>query len=159
VSDILLDVMEQRLAKAIGKARTDANRSANVPDAKIGEQTAEQTDLEGFAAELAFCKMFNVYPDLSIKPRRSQHDSGDALTHGGNIVDVKSSVYRTAHLLAVPWKNSTVNVYVLMVGTFPEYRFAGFASTQSLFAQKNFSNKFNGYALSQEELQTGEIDD
>ena len=61
---ISLSENEQRLAEWVWKKRTANARRKNLPDTKVGDQSFEETDLEGFAAELAFCKLMNIYPDL-----------------------------------------------------------------------------------------------
>ena len=51
---ISLSENEQRLAIHIGQKRYANARLKNIKDSKIGDQSNEETDLEGFAAELAF---------------------------------------------------------------------------------------------------------
>ena len=62
------------------------------------------TDLEGIGAELIYCKVNNLYPDLEtdIYPLPEE----DAITKQGLRVDVKSTKYPNGHLLAVLGKNN-----------------------------------------------------
>ena len=92
---MVLSPFEQRLVKALAKERNHTNRKNNVDDQKIGPQSAAQPDIDGVGAEIAFCKMFNLYPDLQL----AEYPTHDAITHDGWSVDVKlwyvfhSSVY------------------------------------------------------------------
>ena len=145
--------MEQRLAKAVATARHKSNRKNNVKNSRVGNQSDYQTDLEGIGGEIAFCKTQNVYPDLSIEPRRSEDDNGDAIVNGLRF-DVKTTKHSSGHLLVVPWKKDSADVYALMVGEFPSYRFAGTMPAEEL-CQENRLKDFGygpSYAASQEEL-------
>ena len=146
-----LNIAEQKLATYIAKSRYAYNRNSGTTDRKIGPQSVEETDLNGIAAEIAFCKMFNIYPDMNTN-NRPDHD---CITHNGLRIDVKSTKYDSGRLLAVPWKcNKNIDAYVLMVGEFPSYRFAGFCLAEELIDEKNITDLGYGdvYALEQSEL-------
>jgi hypothetical protein len=130
---ITLNSAEQRLAKYIAAARHKANREQGAIDRKIGPQSSDKTDLEGIAAELAFTKLFNIYPDLETGGERPIED---AVLKSGETIDVKATKYSTGKLTAVPWKNkeNRVDAFALMVGEFPSYRFAGFMSADELLS-------------------------
>jgi|TARA_R110002110_G_scaffold248495_3_gene464662 hypothetical protein len=127
-TEITLNDVEQALAKGIAKRRYNRCRQEGISNSKIGNQSNELTDLEGFAAELAFCKLHNVYPDLLIQPRSSSDDNGDCLLHIENgRVDVKATKYQSGRLIAPLWKSKdSADIYALMIGTFPTYTFKGF---------------------------------
>jgi len=145
---------EQMIAKFLAKERYDINRKNNVQDAKKGDQSNEFVDLEGIAGEIAFCKVFNVYPDLEIKVTTQDTDSGDCTLHGYK-VDVKTTSYDTGRLICATWKNDDVDLYALMVGKFPTYEFRGMATSSQLKQEKNKTDLGRGivYALNQEDLQ------
>jgi hypothetical protein len=153
---VTLNRAEQYLAKAIAVARHAINRKGSVKNSKIGKQSDEFTDLEGIAGEIAFCKIMNVFPDTDIKITSSKNgeDKGDAITCYG-VVDVKTTRYETGHLVVAPWKTGEgIDYYVLMVGTFPTYRYAGCISKSELISP-NYFGTFNGqetYFVSQENL-------
>jgi len=63
---ITLNESEIRIAKWLAKMRFHNNRQSSIMDKKIGKQSAEETDLNGIGAEMAFCKLVNVYPDFTI---------------------------------------------------------------------------------------------
>ena len=117
----------------------------------MGPQSSQQTDLDGIAGEFAFCKAANVWPDMTIGARRGGHD---AILNGLS-VDVKTTRCTTGHLLATTKKSTTASdIYVLVVGTVPEFRIAGWATARQLLHPDNISDFGHGpgYALHQSQL-------
>jgi hypothetical protein len=150
-----LTPIEQKLARYVGAARYNAARAAKVTNARVGGQSNEQTDVEGFAAELAFSRLVNVYPDLTIGARHGGFDC-ELNEYFGIRVDVKATRYRSGRLLATRGKFdvSDVDVYALMVGEMPTYRFVGWATKEELIQQANLSDlgRGVGYVLPQARL-------
>ena len=134
-----LSATEQRIAIWLSKMRYQAARNAGVTDKKVGNQSNEDTDLEGIASEMAFCRMFNLYPDLSVGARSASQgdENGDARLHCGSVVDVKTTKYSSGRLIAAKWKgaNNNIDYYALMVGEFPTYTFRGFMDSSELMKQ------------------------
>jgi len=156
---IELNSVEQELCGRLAKERHQVNRRGGVKNSKIGDQSDEFTDMEGMSAELAFCKMFNIYPDLFIQITSSKQgkDFGDAILDGKK-VDVKATKYQTGKLLAVPWKKPTVDAFALMIGQCPKYTFRGFIGADEFLSDK-FLRELNGkktYLAYQEELKEWE---
>jgi len=147
---ITLNEAEQRLAKFLAKGRSDANRASNTQDRKMGNQSGELTDLNGIAAEIAFCKIHNVYPDLEI----NVHPAADCVLHSGEEVDVKTTRYASGRLLAVRWKKPNVDLFALMIGEFPSYRYAGSMTAAELLKDERLRDFGHGlgYAADQSEL-------
>lgn len=148
--EITLNECEQRLAKWLALRRHEMNRSAGVKNGKIGPQSNEETDLEGIGAEIAFCRLANVFPDLSLD-RRPDFDA----VFLGSAVDVKATKYANGHLLAVRGKaEKPADIYALMVGRFPTYKFSGLMPASSLLLQTRVSDFGYGptYAAKQGEL-------
>jgi hypothetical protein len=149
---ITLTAAEIRLSIFLAKARYQAARVAGVTDAKRGDQSSEETDLTGIGAEMAFCRAFNVYPDLTIGgAMRGSHDA----IWAGRTVDVKGSTLGHARLLAVPWKTKTPSdIYALMTGDFPTYTFRGMATATELLDASRLTDLGHGpvYAMPQSEL-------
>jgi hypothetical protein len=146
-----LNPAEQKLAKYLAQARYEANRNANITDAKIGPQSNKETDLGGTGGEIAFCKIHNVYPDLSIG-RRPPYD---AILPTGHTVDVKTTSYESGCLaVRIKAKDDPADLYALMIGTFPEYRFVGWISKELLFRDENIGDLGHGptYVIKQEGL-------
>jgi hypothetical protein len=151
---------EQDVCKALAKRRTSMNRNNGVKNSKIGKLSDDEMDLEGMGAELAFCKLFNVFPDLTTHLRSSKDgmDGGDAILHNGMKVDVKSTTRSNGRLVTANWKNENekVDLYCLMTGSFPTYTFRGFISSENIFQDKNWRNLGYGYnyVAEQDELKT-----
>lgn len=151
---VLLNDAEQRLAKYLANARYMKNRQTSTKDMKVGPQTCQDTDLEGIAAEIAFCKIANVYPDLQLEERPSY----DAIFSDGMTVDVKATKYKSGRLLAVTGKinkSEGLDAYSLMVGQFPgPYEFRGFMKREDLLQPGRITDLGHGptYAARQEDL-------
>ncbi len=135
-SIVKLSETEQKICRGIAKLRFNNARNAGVENKKVGNQSNEYTDLNGFAAELAFCRLFNVFPDLTIEIRSASTDKGDAVLPCGTTVDVKSTKYESGKLLASPSRKSGHDLYALMTGEFPTYTFRGFMRTSDLHNEK-----------------------
>ena len=87
-----------------------------------------EVNMDGVGGEVSFCKMVNIYPDTSLKP-----DPGWDLIHPTlGSIDVKTTRYESGHLIIRPNQHHKIqpDVYALMVGTFPDYRFAGWISSE-----------------------------
>lgn len=150
---ITLNTAEQRLAKFVAKARHRHNRITGISNRRMGPQSDEQTDLEGIAAEIAFAKYSNVYPDLDTDG--DTHPVYDAVLHDGKLVDVKATTYPTGRLIVAPWKDvDAVDIYVLVVGAFPTYRIAGAMESYRLMRSHRMKNLGHGkvFVATQEEL-------
>lgn len=140
------------VARLLAEQRHATNRQAQVTNRRIGPQSDAETDLNGIGGELAFCLLANCCPDLSVSPRRG---GWDCTTQRGSRVDVKTSRYEDAQLVATIGKRLTdADVYVLMVGTFPVYRLAGWCTAAQLLRTENVTDLGYGptYALSQAQL-------
>lgn len=150
---ITLSENEQRLARFIGQKRYATARSNNVKNLKIGDQSNEEIDLEGFGAELAFCKLMNIYPDLETGDSLPNFD---CVSRFGVTIDVKTTKHKTGHLLAtLKKKNNPPDKYVLIIGEFPSYQIVGEIGADEFLQDSNIKSlgKGDGYVLSQAELQ------
>lgn len=147
---IELNPFEQRLAKALAKARYESSRSTKTRNMKIGPQSNEVTDLEGIASEIAFCKYMNVYPDISVGSR----NAADCTLHSGHTVDVKSTKRGNGRLLVAAWKKPEVDIFALMIGEFPNYFTIGWISADQLLRPEMMLDLGYGksYAASQDIL-------
>ena len=150
---------EQELAKYVAKKRFEVSRKKGVETKKFSADTDLDIDLQGAGAELAFCKLFNLYPDLWT---RSYADA-DAILHSGYTVDIKATKYRNGHLLAAPWKKGKEpDLYVLMVGEFPDYNCVGWIPASVLLQEENKKQmgkpvKSPPYAVTQEMLSPADL--
>ena len=158
--DVVLNEAEQKLAKYLAKKRYDAARRDGIPDMKMGPQSAHETDLEGIAAEIAFCKIMNVYPDTDVVV--GARPVADAYTTSFGSVDVKTTKYRNGMLLATTKKYTKhPDSYALMIGEFPRYRFVGWVPAEELLMEKNIRDLGHGrgYALNQNMLRKPEAEE
>lgn len=149
--EVTLSAGEMAVAQQLAAMRNAVARAGKVRNAKMGPQSDYQTDLDGLVAEIAFAKMMNVYPDLSVYPR---HGGVDAVVNGIRI-DVKSTRYPHGHLVAVIGKESdAVDRYVLGHVNDNMVRFFGWATSDELIRQENMKDfgHGSGYALPQQQL-------
>ena len=137
---ITLSNEDQELCKKIASERTRANRSNGIQDQFIGKQDSNVAELDGFAAELAFCRIFHCEPDLSVTPRAGGYDT---VLSDGRTVDVKNvnKQYRQFFLNVKKTKaNQSTNLYALVTGTFPNYEFRGWIESSELFIPENIKD-------------------
>ncbi len=144
------------MARFLAVRRYRSNRHAGNTNKKIGPQSDEETDLQGIGAEIAYCKIFNLYPDTEIS---TVHPTEDCVTKDGNRCDVKATKYRNGHIIIAPWKSEKkpCDIYVLMIGEFPRYRYAGYINGIDIIKEEKLRNfgYGNSYAANQGELSTG----
>lgn len=142
---IELNAEEQRICRFIAKLRDENNRKNGVEDKRRADKDRD-LDLEGFGAEMAFCKMMNLYPDFDIGVRSG---SVDAFTKKGFGTDVKAIPYKYKYnpLLIAPnhkeGKTET-EIYALMVGDFPKYQCVGWALGSELINDDNLKDLGHG---------------
>lgn len=154
---VTLSPLEVDLCRHLATSRTASNRANGVTNSRVGSQTNADTDLEGIGGEFAFCKLFNLFPDLSIHPRSAQagEDFFDARI-GDICIDVKTTRYSSGKLLAAPWKSAAnpPHYYALMTGTCPTYTFRGVMTSEELLRQERLGSLGHGetYIAHQHEL-------
>jgi hypothetical protein len=104
----------------------------NIGDAQVGDQSKSFIDENGFGGELAFCKQFNLYPDLSIVPGGGD-DLPDCTLRDGRRVDVKTTHRAGGNLLARKIQPD-IDVFVLVIGKLPTYTIVGWATREQVEA-------------------------
>ncbi len=149
---IKLSTAEQKLAIHLGEARYKGARKRGVEDKQKGNQDKITMDAKGVGAEIAFCKMMNIYPDMEI----GVTDYADAWTRGKmGAVDVKTTRHPKGRLLVSRHKINAVmpDSYALMICEWPNYRFVGWATADELTDEKNlFFDDKKSFALEQSQL-------
>jgi len=126
---VKLNEAEVRLAKHLGKAREEMNKTTK--DMKMGNQDSLSTNIEAVGAELAVCKYLNLYPDTDT----SSWAVADCIFHGFTI-DVKWSKSHRSNLVAKKKPaNKTCNIYVQVTGEMPNYKINGYCSAKQLFSE------------------------
>ena len=157
--EITLGEVEQRLCQHVAKVRFSKNRENGVQNSmnkhlSWNQEATVSIDLDGYGAELAFCRLFNVYPDFTVHLRSTGEDSGDAKLPCGLAVDVKSTKYKNGNLITGIWKDDSTDLYALMVGEFPTYTFRGFMRKVDLIREERVGDLGYGptYIAPQEDL-------
>lgn len=149
---IELTASEMAIANVVAAMRTTCNRAAGIVERKIGNHSSYQMDVDGFAAELAFCKAMNLNPDLAITNQSLTHD---CISRNGKTIDVKTTRCEGGRLLVTPnKKDSQTQIYVLVVGTPPAFNVIGWATKEEVFDARHF-RELNGrwsYILEQSQL-------
>lgn len=135
---VRLTDFEQKLAIALGKARQDADDKAAVRDNRHDDsRTSVEVHIAGAAAEIAFAKLTNCFPDLSTEPRRGGHDVTIASPpiDVSVRVDVKHKERMDGALYVSPKKIELggVEVYALMLGKMPTFLFGGWIRAEDLY--------------------------
>lgn len=161
---VTLNEFEQKICVEVANKRHANNRQKGVMDRKMGDQSVSETDLYGVGAELSFCRLFNLYPDLSIEPRSTL--AGTDVEKDSRLlvwrVDVKGTKYPFGRLLARPPDSnyathahrSTADLFALMTGPYPTFTFRGFCTKEDLLNPAALNDFGHGptYAAQQQEL-------
>tara|TARA_R110002020_G_scaffold10880_3_gene41350 strand:- start:2388 stop:2954 length:567 start_codon:yes stop_codon:yes gene_type:complete len=146
---ITLETGEIETAKMIAKGRLRAN--VGVFNRQRSPEPPEDVEMNGMGAEMAYCKAFNLWPDLTVTPR----SGGADCTHGNRTVDVKATGYANGKLLVTPdKKDKGTDLYVLVTGWMPNYTIVGYATSDEIFNDDNLAETGHGvsYVLPQEKL-------
>lgn len=150
-SIISLNDTEQRLAFNLAAERYLSNRRAGVKNTKMGSQPDSFTDLNSIGGELAVCKYYNCYPDTTVSPRSGGYD----MLINNKRVDIKTTPVENGKLLCtLKGDGKGVDAYMLVIGTFPHYRIAGWCRTEDLRQVANIADLGwgKGYVMDQERL-------
>lgn len=114
-----------------------------------------QMNLNGFGAELAFCRLCQISFDSTTIENESHFTKVDAILMNGKTVDVKNTVYKSGKLIVRTGKEQkVVDLYALMIGVFPNFSFNGWASYEQIIRPENIKNLGWGpaYCLTQDQL-------
>ena len=81
-------------------------------------------------------KLLNLWPDLQIE-KVPDHD----LKINNITIDVKATKYQSGKLIAATHKKEKAcDYYMLMIGSFPEYRCAGFCKKEDILNDNTITN-------------------
>ena len=114
-----------------------------------------EININGFGAELAFCRLCDVEFDSSTDSRENHFNNADAILKDGRTVDVKNTNYSYGKLLVRMGKEKKiVDIYALVIGTFPVFKFAGWASYADIIKPETIKDLGTGdsYCLTQNQL-------
>ena len=151
---VLLTEEKQKLSREIASKRYENNRRHGTQDRMMGKN--EDAELEGAAAEIAFCQLFGTEPDLTTYTRSADNgtETTDTTLPCGLTVDIKTTKHMNGRLITPLHKNITGDLFALMTGKFPNYIFRGFMSQENLIDDSNIGNLGYGltYMANQDEL-------
>jgi hypothetical protein len=147
---ITLSEYEQEIAKMCAEKRSKNNRRHNVKNNNFTAYSDFEVDLQGFGGEMAFCKLFKLYPDMEIGVRSAKEDKGDCTLDGFRI-DVKTSRNDNGNLFVGINKQPTVYAYALMTGLFPQFTFRGFILTSDMMSTNRVTKMPGGICFKAEQ--------
>lgn len=147
---VTLSDAEMATCRLLGEMRSLVARGNSVKDRKMADTAGYEIDIDGMIAEYAFCKHFNIFPDLTPAPRSGSYDC----IYINKRIDIKSTRYKTGKLLATTKHNDDVDVYVLAIISGNEITFPGYATKEKLINSNNLGNLGygDGYILNQNQL-------
>jgi len=117
---VTLTRVERMNAQLIGTLRRRENRAVGIVDRRVeGKDLSRDIDKQGVAAEFAFARTANVYPDHNTDPRAG---GSDCTLPSGVTVDVKSTTRPDGNLIAPAYKSGSPHngdIIVLVTGLLP----------------------------------------
>jgi len=145
---VKLNHTEQAVAKVMAADRMETCEPGNISG------NLRQNVLDGAAAEVAFCKLQNIYPDIDARVKKV-----DCTLPDGTRVDVKNTVYQHGRLYVAKTKEhdrGAVDMYVQMIGTLPNFEFVGWLKYAELVMPERLrelaKGKTPGYCAERYEL-------
>jgi len=155
-TEIILSESDQELIKNMSTSICNQDRSYFINNFKKDASVKlYNMNLNGFGGELAFCRLMDLKFDSSTNKNENHYNNADAILNNGKTVDVKNTIYNNGKLIVRKGKESKkVNLYVLMVGTFPNFRFCGWKEYEIIINSNLLVNLGYGdaYCLPQSEL-------
>lgn len=154
---VTLTIIEQRLARTLARAWTEYDNTIDYPGTISGlDDLTNNTNAIG--AELAFCRIHNIYPNLNL----NGFERHDCTLPDGTKVDVKYSPHENPNYhLIVQIKNykKYPDVYALMTGTWPIYHYWGYVPKKDIIRPERINNNLPvpAYAYPRKELHVSEV--
>ena len=147
--EITLDPGHQTVVKVMATLRYEVSRAAKRVQKQVGKQEPWDIEQDGLGGEMAAASIFNVFPQFSLSP-----DSGWDIMLNDKKIDVNTTEHENGHLLCRLNATKFPDLYMLMIGVFPVYRCAGWATPEELCRKESikYFGKGGAYALAQEEL-------
>lgn len=149
---IILNDIERLWVMEMARNRYAYDRKLGL-EATVYKDGVDNIDNEvnAYGAEVAYCKLFNLYPDLE----HSYFMPFDAMHGDKSTVDVKTTVLTNGRLLVK--KKERMNLpdeYALMIGSYPIYTYIGHIAAGKLIRPENLDTKLKSpaYAARQSEL-------
>ena len=153
---IKLTRMDQQLIKNMSESICKQDRSYFVDNYKRDKaMDFYQMNLNGFGAELAFCRFCSIEFDSSTDQNENHFNKVDATLKNDKTVDVKNTTYPNGKLLVRLGKEKKyVDLYALVTGTLPVFKFSGWIGYKDIIKPELIKNLGTGdsYCLSQNKL-------
>ena len=148
---VTLNYQEQVIVEQVALARHLQNIERGSRSFKMGNGDDLEINKQGLGGEFAFCKLKNIYPDMSI-----EHPMPfDCKIDGIGYIDVKHTKMPNGMLLVGKWKSKSIpQYYALMVGKMPYFEFKGYFPGAEVFKPENIVDLGHGetYGISQDRL-------
>lgn len=143
---------ESAIAHMLAVMRNTTARQNGVKDKQMGDQDPIEIDRDGIIAEMAFGKAFNLYPDLSVYPRKG---GADLFGRTKKKIDVKATRYKTGRLVIhIDKPVDEVDIYALAVVDGDDVDLIGYIESEKAIREQHIRNlgHGNGYVIDQDHL-------
>jgi hypothetical protein len=143
---------EAAIAQVLAVMRNTTARQNGVTDKQMGKQDPIEIDRDGILAEMAFGKAFNLYPDLTVYPRKG---GADLIGRTGKKIDVKATRYKTGRLVIhIDKPVDEVDIYVLAIVDKDDVDLIGYIESVKAIRQENVRDLGHGegYVIEQDDL-------
>lgn len=143
---------ETAIAQMLAVMRNTNARQNKVVDKQVGKQNPIEIDRDGVLSEMAFGKVFNLYPDLAVTPTRS---GVDLVGRNGKRIDVKSTRYRMGRLIIhIDKPVGEVDIYAFAIVDGDAVDLVGYIKTEDAMRQENIKDLGYGdvYVIEQDAL-------
>lgn len=151
---VTLTVEEMTTLEVLSDLRHKYARDRGIKDEQVGNQSSKETDFIGMCAEFAFCKYFNLYPDIGVTTAKPYDCIMDGYTF-----DVKGTKYATGKLLLRQTANHVpCDMYALVTGEPPLMTIRGYLTRKEFITDERLGKLKQdapySYIATQEELRT-----
>ena len=131
---IHLNDLELKLIKQLSIYREQITKGiSNFTNHKVDDTPNLIMINNGLCAEFAFCKLMNIYPDLSLQ----NYGHIDCEHPDWGTIDVKSTKLPDGKLLVGIWKKKYPDAYVLMIDRSPIFDFVGWIESEKMIHDAN----------------------
>lgn len=152
---VTLSEIELATIHILSNIRTITARNNKIKDMKMTNSNGADIDRDGMIGEYAFCKLHNLFLEITASPRSGSYDC----MWKGKRIDIKTTRHQSGRLLATLKQNPDVDVYVLAILDGATVDFRGWCYYDEL---KQECNKIDlgygeGYALTQDKLRKFDV--
>lgn len=132
--EVTLKPSEYSMAAYLSSVRDFVNKDFGVNDRQMGRDDGFLIGVDGLVAELAVCKHFNVWPDLSFEPRKGGFDC----VINESTVDVKSTKPEKTTFYIPEWKaKNDIDIYIFCHVKFRTVTILGWLRRGDIFRDDN----------------------